>query len=95
MIIPGVASKAIRVSRMILNGSAAGTIDIQDTGGASLLGGVLTMTTTQNWLVLDCQDMDYHRQCPWFVLGVGLGLQLVVTGSINVAGIIDYLLNPP
>jgi len=87
--IPAAAGKQIKVTRWAVNTSAASlTVDIQDTTGTSLTG-VNTMPQGQTYSIPYADSQDAVTN-PVMTVGMGLGLQLVTTGTGNINGWIDY-----
>ena len=87
-VLPAVAGKRIAVYRMVLSNAAAATVTLQDTGANALsqqfqlpAGAVPTVMETQ-------QNGDY-----WFVTtAVGLGLQFVQGGTVNIGWDVWYMM---
>ena len=95
VLVPASPGKSVRVLRLYANGSGPGTLDCQDTSGATLVGGALPVSNTTPALFIDCVMEEMTHQMPLFVTSPGLGFQIVTTGAITINGFIDYLLNPP
>jgi hypothetical protein len=88
VLVPALAGTDVQVYSMNMScgGSGGGTIDIQDTGGVSLIGGPMAFTSGGPQLTL--------RFCGpgWIYTGNGLGLQIVTTGgTATFNGWLDYL----
>lgn len=85
------AGKCVRLQRIFLVASGALTVDIQDTSGASLVGGPLTMATGTQ-INLTYEDIEDARNNPLFITKQGLGAQLVFSaGTCN--GFVDFTLS--
>jgi hypothetical protein len=95
VLVPAQAGKAVRVGRLYVNGSGPGTVDFQDTTGATLVGGALPVSNTTPAVYIDGLMPELQHQVPLFLTPVGTGLQLVTTGAININGFVDYFLSPP
>lgn len=95
VVVPPTSGKSVWIARLFRNPAGNGTVDYQDTSGASLVGGPLAIGTNEPTQWLDCAKETFDRQCPLFVTGVGLGFQIVTTSTLTIAGFVDYLLNPP
>ena len=89
VLVAAAAGKSVKVRRVFLCASGAGTVDFQDTGGTSLDGGPLTVAAATQFFMNYSSPEDAIIN-PFFWTTVGLGFQIVTTGAITFNGFIDY-----
>ena len=90
VLVPATSGKSVRVRRALINVSAAGTIDFQDTSGATLAGGPFSLGGTINTMMLSYMDLEDARVNPLFTTAPGLGFQIVTTGAVTFNGFVEY-----
>ena len=94
VVIPALAGRTPKIVRYSLDasGNNNATLDVQDTSGASLTGGPISLSTGISAAAY--ADQEDAKANPLYSANPGLGIQFVTAGTTAaITGWIDYFYN--
>jgi len=94
VVIPALTGRQAKIVRYAFDasGNNNATLDVQDTSGASLTGGPISLSTGIS--AASYADIEDAKLNPLYLAPPGLGIQFVVAGTTAaITGWIDYFYN--